>query len=235
MSQEISSMRTIFYKFVEPLVGVLIIVPLLFGGFFPSDIPITIKFIFIAAGIGSTIAMLIFSWPLKKVTLEGETLLVSDYFQDTMVPISNINVVEESHAFQRRRIILHLKEPCQFGKRIIFIPKPKFDSSILEGYVAAKPLNVVNKRKPLPEALQAYWPYLIGVAVFPTLVTIGTEVYKLPFDYFVVPLFVFSILAAWPCFSGKASYAFWIVAMICFMVGGVFAALLTYILNPVTG
>jgi hypothetical protein len=228
-------MFTTFYKFVEPLFGVMIVVALLFGGFFPPDIPITVKSVFLTVAIGSSIVMWFFSWPLKKVTLEGETLLVSDYFQDTIVPISSIGMVEESYAFKRRRIILYLKEPCQFGERIVFVPKLKFDSSILKGYTINKPFNVVKKRKPLPEALRAYWPYLIGITIFPSLLILGTEIYKIPFDYFVVPFFAFSILASWPCFSGKASYAFWIIAMISFFVGGILAALLIYFLKPVAG
>jgi hypothetical protein len=235
MNQEISSILTIFYKFVEPLFGVMIVLVLLFDGFFPPEIPITVKSVFLMIAIGSSIAMWLFSWPLKKVTLEGETLLVSDYFQDTMVPIGNIDTVEESYAFRHRRIILYLKEPCQFGERIVFVPKLKFDSSILKGYAAKKPLNVVNKRKPLPEALREYWPYLIGITFFPSLLVFGTEVYKISFDYFIVPFFGFAILASWPCLSGKASYAFWIIAMFSFLVGGILAALLIHILKPVAG
>ena len=235
MNQDISSMLTTFYKFIEPLFGVMIVVAFLFGGFFPPDIPITVKSIFLTIAIGSSIAMWFFSWPLKKVTLEGETLLISDYFQDISVPISNIGMVEESHAFNRRRIILHLKQSCQFGERIVFVPKSKFDSSILKGYASETPINVVKKRKPLPEALRAYWPFLIGIAFFPSLLVFGTEVYKIPFDYFIAPFFIFGVLAAWPCLSGKASYAFWIFVIVCFMFGGILAAFLMQILKPVAG
>lgn len=235
MNQEISSMLTIFYKFIEPLFGVTIVVAFLFGGFFPQDIPIVGKSVFLTIVIGSSIAMCFFSWPLKKVTLEGETLLISDYFKDTKVPISNIVKVEESYAFMRRRIILYFKEPCQFGERIVFVPKLKFDSSILKGYASEKQFNVIKKRKPLPEALRAYWPYLIGIFAFPSLLVFGTEVYKIPFDYFIISFFGFSIMAAWPCLSGKASYAFWIIAVISYMVGGILAAFLIYILKHIAG
>jgi hypothetical protein len=235
MNQDISSMLTTFYKFIEPLFGVMIVAVILFGGFFPPEIPMTVKSIFITFAIGSSIAMWFFSWPLKKVSIEGETLLVSDYFQDTMVPIGNIDRVEESYAFRRRRIILYLKEPCQFGERIVFVPKMRFDSSILKGYTSEKKLQLIKKRKPLPEALRAYWFYLIGIAVFPFLLVFGTEAYKIPFDYFIAPFFMFSVLAAWPCLSGKASYAFWIIAIISFMVGGMLAAFFMQFLKPVAG
>lgn len=235
MSQEISSKLTIVYKFVEPLFGTIVFAVVLFNGFFTLEIPIAVESVLLVVLIGSFIVMWFFSWTLKKVILEGETLLVSDYFQDTMVPISNIDSIEESHAFRRRRIILYLKVPCQFGKRIVFVPKLKFDSSILKGYAAKEPIQVVKSIKPLPEAVRAYWPYLIGITVFPSLLVLGIQVYKIPFDYFIAPFFIFGILAAWPCLSGKASYAFWIIAMIAFMAGGLFAVLLFQILKPVAG
>jgi hypothetical protein len=235
MNQEISSMLTTFYKFIEPLFGVMIVVVLLFSGFFPPDIPIVVKSVFLTIAIGSSITMWFFSWPLKKVALEGENLLVSDYFQDTMVPISKIGKVEESYAFRRRRIILYLKQPCQFGERIVFVPKLKFDSSILKDYASEIPFNIVKKRKPLSEALRAYWPFLIGIALFPSFLLIGTNIYKISFEYITVLFFAVSFLAAWPCISGRASYAFWIIAVIVFMTGGIFAVLLLHLIKPIAG
>jgi len=235
MNQQISSELTIFHKFIEPIIGLTIVVTLLFSDFFPTDIPVIVKYIFYILAIAGFIASCYFFWPLKKVTLDGETLWVSDFFQDIMIPISNIVRIEESRAFNRRRIILHLKESNEFGEKIIFIPKRKFDPYQLKCYYSEKPLNVIRKRKPLPEALRLYWPCLIGVALFPSFAFISTSVYKLPFDYLIIPFIVVSFLAAWPMSSGKASYAFWIVAMIVFMAGAFLAALLSQILKPVAG
>ena len=85
----------------------------------------------------------------------------------------------------------------------------------------------------MPEALRAYWPFLIGIALFPSFLSIGTSIYEKSFDYFVIPFFAVCFLAAWPCISGRASYAFWIIAVIVFMAGGILAVLLLQILKPV--
>lgn len=202
---------------------------------FHSDIPSMAKVVFTVAAAGSFVASCIFSWPLKKVIRDGETLLVSDYFQDIEIPVDNIARMEESYAFRRRRIILHLKEPNHFGRKIIFIPKSNFDPSQLIGLTSVEQINVIKEKKTLPEALRAYWPYLIGIAFFPFIAFIGTTSFQLSFEYLTLLFFAFSFLATWPVLSGKAPYAFWIAAMIVFMTGGILAAILTQILKSIAG
>ena len=78
----------------------------------------------------------------------------------------------------------------------------------------------------LREALQRYWKYLIGVAVFPTLCSLGVDFLHIPFDIFILPFFAVGILAAWPVLTRKAPYTFWLVAMGVWLVGGICAAIL---------
>jgi hypothetical protein len=68
-------------------------------------------------------------------------------------------------------------------------------------------------RLALDQALKQYWKNLIGVAVFPPVFFIGIGVLRLPGLAFVPFFFAVSLLAAWPYFTKKAPYMFWIVAM----------------------
>jgi hypothetical protein len=82
------------------------------------------------------------------------------------------------------------------------------------------------ERKPLGDALRTYWWTLIGLAAFPTMVTIGESLH-VPAEFFALPFFAVAMLAAWPCFSGRAPYSFWIVAGGIWLLGGIVASLLT--------
>ena len=84
------------------------------------------------------------------------------------------------------------------------------------------------ERKPLREALRIYWKALIGIALFPAVAFVGGDFLHIPFDYVILPFFTVCFLAAWPYLSGRAPYTFWLVAMLVFLAGGFFAALLSY-------
>ena len=76
------------------------------------------------------------------------------------------------------------------------------------------------------EALRVYWWTLIGIAIFPAIFIIGGEVFKIPFEFFVLPFLCVGFLAEWPHLSGKVPCSFWLVAMGLWFVGGIFAAIL---------
>ncbi len=90
-------------------------------------------------------------------------------------------------------------------------------------------------RVPLGEALRLYWWALVGIALFPSAAFIGGDVFHIPFEFFMLPFFAVTFLAAWPSYSGRAPYSFWLVAMVVYMLGGGLAAALVQVIRAVTG
>jgi hypothetical protein len=83
------------------------------------------------------------------------------------------------------------------------------------------------ERKSLRDALRLYWGALVGIGLFPTVAFVGGEFLHIPFEYLVLPFFAVCMLAGWPHLSGRAPYSFWLVAVLVYLAGGLFAALLT--------
>jgi hypothetical protein len=91
------------------------------------------------------------------------------------------------------------------------------------------------RRAPLREALRLYWWALVGIALFPSIMLVGEGLLHIPFEFFVPLFFGVALLAAWPWYSGRAPYSFWLVAGGVYMLGGVVAAVLTQINHAITG
>jgi hypothetical protein len=62
---------------------------------------------------------------LKKVYLAGDTLYVSNYLRQIRIPLSEVASVEVSRiwAWQPRTVVIKLRWPTEFGRRIVFIPR----------------------------------------------------------------------------------------------------------------
>lgn len=62
-------------------------------------------------------------FPLKKVTATQEGLRISNYIAETTVPYDQIWRVRECKLLGHRPVIILLKRPCKFGRRIKFTPR----------------------------------------------------------------------------------------------------------------
>jgi hypothetical protein len=83
-------------------------------------------------------------------------------------------------------------------------------------------LSTVKEAQPkleLSTALRRFWPNLIGLAVLPSLISLGEKRFGIPFSAFLLPFFAAFLLAAWPCLKRNAPYTFWIVACGVWMAG----------------
>jgi hypothetical protein len=72
------------------------------------------------------------------------------------------------------------------------------------------------------------------VGLFPALFFAGERL-GFPFDWVVLPFLAVCFLAGWPYLSGRATYTFWVVAMVVFFAGGVLAILLLHLLRFAPG
>ena len=60
---------------------------------------------------------------LKRVQLDGGTLLVSDYRTTIRVPARDIEEVTENRWISMHPVTLHFRRPTEFGSEVVFMPK----------------------------------------------------------------------------------------------------------------
>ena len=72
---------------------------------------------------------------LKEVHIVGDQLFISEYPRQSAVCLTQITHVEGPDWTTLRRITLHLRQPCEFGKRIVFAAGP------LKGGMVARELR----------------------------------------------------------------------------------------------
>ena len=59
---------------------------------------------------------------VKKVTLHGTTLKISNFLTTIEIDVSDVLAVDGSTFLSPRLVWLQLKTPCAFGSKITFIP-----------------------------------------------------------------------------------------------------------------
>lgn len=59
---------------------------------------------------------------LKSVSLEGETLIVSNYYRKIQIPLTHVRYVDGPDMTSHRCITIWLKPRSTFGDRIVFTP-----------------------------------------------------------------------------------------------------------------
>jgi hypothetical protein len=59
----------------------------------------------------------------KSVYLEGNALYVSNYLKKIRIPLTEVKGVEVSLGTRPCTVVVTLKSPSEFGKRIVFVPK----------------------------------------------------------------------------------------------------------------
>ena len=97
--------------------AVMIAVNFRTGGIFP----LLIAPIVLAAGI---YVMYRTTMRYKKVAIDDSFLYVSNYRKEITIPVSNIGDVTEIKWVRTRPITIHLKNASEFGRKIVFTPKP---------------------------------------------------------------------------------------------------------------
>jgi hypothetical protein len=104
------------------------------------------------------------------------------------------------------------------------------------GIYPLKPHEVQAKQPngpslPVSGQIKAYWPYLIGIAVFPAIFFVGSSVWGLSFEYFMLPFFVVAIVAGWPVVRGKAGMTFFVVASFLYVTSAIVTVAVLAFLN----
>lgn len=123
MRRTLSTEQTVLYKIVLPIFWALLVIVSNEMDFARG--PDRVFFLF-AWVVGSAFIY----WGgirLKIVSVDNEFLYVSNYLKEIAIPLSNIKDVTQN-VFNSQNVTIHLTAPCEFGKKIVFLPPPRFFS-----------------------------------------------------------------------------------------------------------
>ncbi len=128
--RELSSPLSFFYKFV--------FLVLWFGGFgygvrdviFFSDGFDTRWMQYTGLWLGISVFIFFTTGSIKKVVIDGDFLLVSNFIKADKIPLNHISTVDGSTFLSPRLVWVILKEKSIFGKRITFLPKHRMSSGL---------------------------------------------------------------------------------------------------------
>ena len=128
--QQISSRLTLFHKFILPLWFVLGLIDVLFGWsgtlYADPNMPVTVLPYIL---LGFCIWSFWLGWPLKKVSIVGDKLYVSNFRKEIAVPITEIVNVRGNILTDPQRVTIYLRNETEFGSKIIFIAKYRWFAS----------------------------------------------------------------------------------------------------------
>ncbi len=115
MPRVISSAQTFFAKFIVPII-VLAVLPFL--AFRTGVGPI-----FVPVGALAALSVYWYYSRLKKVAIDSDGLVISNYFREVRVPWRQIIDVSGSRWVNTRQIKVTFDRDIGFGDSIIFMPK----------------------------------------------------------------------------------------------------------------
>src|ERR1700694_1896501 len=125
MTTRLSSGSTFFFKFILPAIFVAVVGFNVIGfvlGWFTGGALVVVQ--------GFLLLMLVLIvWrcsPLKRVRLDDDALLISDYRREIRVPLKEVVAIEEPLWRRDRRVTLHFRSRTNFGDKVEFIPKGVF-------------------------------------------------------------------------------------------------------------
>ena len=128
--RELSSPFTFFYKYIFIFIW-------FFGfGFGIGDTlstlePLTTKWNqYMALWLGVTVFIFFTSGNIKKVVIDGDELIITNFLKTDRMPLSRISGVDGSNFLSPRLVWLTLHEPSLFGTRIVFLPKHRLTKGL---------------------------------------------------------------------------------------------------------
>jgi hypothetical protein len=84
------------------------------------------KIVFLVAWSLGTTFILWANAGLKRVRMDERQLYVSNYFQELHIPFSAITDVKQNRWINSRPITIYFRDATQFGDRVTFMPKQRF-------------------------------------------------------------------------------------------------------------
>ncbi len=124
MPRALSSGATFGFKFVLPVFWLAYVGTIGWVLFVsPPPPPLVIEAVVLAVLLGASGFILWVCTPLKRVRLDGGTLLVSNLRREIRVPLAGIARVSERRWINIHPVTIELRVPTEFGRRVVFMPR----------------------------------------------------------------------------------------------------------------
>jgi hypothetical protein len=130
-ARTISSGQTIYMKVFFPVFWIGIFGAGTVGIFIassrdPTDVFATMKWLFLAAWLLGSAFIYWRCAGLKRVRMDNEALYVSNYREETRVPLHDVSAVSESRWINPPHVIIDFCRDTEFGSRIVFMPTARW-------------------------------------------------------------------------------------------------------------
>ncbi len=127
MKRTISSSQTFIMKVLFPLVWITGFgIGTLTMFINPSNDTDAMKWQFLFGWIIGSAVIFLLGVRLKKVSIDGSSLYISNYLKEISVPLADIERVTENVWINIHPVTIHLKSSSEFGGSILFMPKARF-------------------------------------------------------------------------------------------------------------
>ncbi len=135
VKKTLSSIGTFFFKYGFTTIWIGLSVLFAFVDFRSNrdNRELDFTFFFIISIIVTPFLLLTFG-SLKKVTLDGSELVISNYLKKIRVPLSQVENVWESSFLRPKLISITFKAPTAFGRKIRFLPVTTLKDFILSSF-----------------------------------------------------------------------------------------------------
>jgi hypothetical protein len=120
--RDLSSRMTLFYKAFLPSVWIGVFAFATIQTFLGRD-SWESRWILLAITVGGTTVLYWLGMRLKRVRLDDDALLVSNYRREVRVPLREVERVTGSVFLNPEIVWLHFRRPTEFGTRIVFAPR----------------------------------------------------------------------------------------------------------------
>jgi hypothetical protein len=125
--RRISSRWTLFHKVIFPIawIGIFLVATtvMLLAPAETSHEFRSMRWLLVAITIVGAWLILRLALPLKHVEVGDASFFVSDRSREIEIPFRDVARVTGSRFVNPPRVTLHLRTPCEFGDRVVFLPR----------------------------------------------------------------------------------------------------------------
>lgn len=133
MPRTLSSAQTLFMKVFFPAIWIggftSITIAMFLNGLhdrFGRPTPEPIKWVFLVTTLVGTALIYWSCIRLKRVSLDGSSLIISNFVTEVAVPLSDLEKVSENRWVSSHPVTLVFRQETAFGRSIVFIPKVRW-------------------------------------------------------------------------------------------------------------
>jgi hypothetical protein len=160
MARLLSSRWTFVVKYVYPPVwiggfGVLTLLLFIAPEYFLSRSgdppPVWVDNLFVVVWIVVSILIVATTIPLKRVFLDGNRLVVSNFRRDARIPLSDIATVTQNRWLKTRPVTVAFRNRTPFGRRIQFMPPTRINWRFWQEDPVVDELRVLSNPQESPK------------------------------------------------------------------------------------